>query len=122
MKKKEVKIDKVDLRKNGGFYCVYGSDCYILNYLFDYKIKDDRVGFPVSAYEKVVKTLEENKISYESTKDSYICNTCNKYNKFLDLGKKKCNLKYRMDKIIEKLNTFDEKKLNGILDIIEKYE
>lgn len=122
MRKNEVKIDKVDLRKNGGFYCVYGQDCYILNYLFDYKIRDDRVGFPISAYEKVVKTLKDNKISYESTNESYICNTCNKYKKFLDLGKKKCNLKYRMDKIIEKLNTFDEKQLNEILNIIEKYE
>ena len=29
---------KVVLRKNGGFYSVYGDDAYILYYLLNYKI------------------------------------------------------------------------------------
>ena len=65
-------MKKISLRKNGGFYCAYGNDCYILNYLFDYKITDDRVGFPTSAYEKVVKILEQNNINYESSTEIQI--------------------------------------------------
>lgn len=57
-------MSEVILRKNGGFYSVNGDDCYIFYYLFNYKIVSDRVGFPLSAYNKVVNTLEDNKISY----------------------------------------------------------
>ena len=52
----------VDLLKNGGFYSVFGDSCYIMLYLFGYKIIDNRVGFPLSAYDKVINKLEELKI------------------------------------------------------------
>ena len=115
-------MDKVVLRKNGGFYSVYGNDCYILNYLFGYKIIDDRVGFPISAYEKVLKALEDNHINYEVGIENYNCKKKNNYNKILDLGIKRCKLKYRIDKIIEKLNLLTEKQIEEILNYIEKYE
>lgn len=115
-------MKKIALRKNGGFYCAYGNDCYILNYLFDYKITDDRVGFPTSAYEKVVKILEQNNINYESSTEIYDCKKKNNYNKFFELGKRKYKLRYRIEKIIEKMNSLNEKEIDEILDFIEKYE
>ena len=56
---------KVILRKNGGFYSAYGDDAYILYYLLNYKIIGDKVGFPKSAFNKVINLLEDNHISYE---------------------------------------------------------
>lgn len=58
-------MDKILIRKSGGFYSVYDDDCYILNYFFGYKIKDDRVGFPITSINKIINILEDNHISYE---------------------------------------------------------
>lgn len=34
-------MGSVVVRKNGGFYSIYGNDCYVLYYLFNYRIIDD---------------------------------------------------------------------------------
>ncbi len=57
--------EKMDIRKIGKFYNVFGDDCYLLYYLFDYKIKQNRTGFPSRAYNKVINKLEEQMIDYE---------------------------------------------------------
>ena len=56
---------RYDVRKIGKFYNVFGDDCYLLYYLFDYKIKQNRKGFPSRAYNKVINKLEEQMIDYE---------------------------------------------------------
>lgn len=110
----------VVLRKNGGFYSVYGNDCYIFYYLFGYKIVDDRVGFPVSAYNKVINTLEENFISYEVVNGNLAnYKKRNNYEKFVKLGKKKHSLDFRIKEIISKLDKLQEKDIDKILDYIE---
>ena len=53
----------------GTFYHIYNRDCYILSYLFGYKIKelnikDRECGFPITALNKVMAKLEEKKINY----------------------------------------------------------
>lgn len=111
---------KVVLRKNGGFYCVYGDDTYILNYLFNYKIKDDKVGFPISVLDKVINGLEEKCINYELNNNLIDFKNKNNYKKYYTLGKKKCNIDYRTNEIINKLNSLDEKKIDKILKYIEK--
>lgn len=83
---------KVVLRKNGGFYSVYGDDAFILYYLLNYKIIGDKVGFPNSALNKVVNLLEDNHISYEVDGNIYDFKNRNKYKKILDLGRRKCSL------------------------------
>lgn len=50
--------NSVELLKNGGFYSVFDESCYIMLYLFNYKIIDNRVGFTKSAYDKVINKLE----------------------------------------------------------------
>ncbi len=117
-------MSEVILRKNGGFYSVNGDDCYIFYYLFNYKIVSDRVGFPLSAYNKVVNTLEDNKISYTDkyNNKSSDYKRKNNYNKLLDLGKRKYSLNYRIEKIMEKMSTLGEKDIDNILDYIESYE
>ena len=115
-------MNELILRKNGGFYSVYGDDCYILFYLLGYKIVGDKVGFPISAYNKVINILEENNINYRSDKNAYNCRKKNRYNKVIELGKKKCKLKYRVDNIIEKMNLLNEEDIDKILNYIESYE
>lgn len=52
------------LRQIGKFYNALDDDCYILFYLFGYKISNYKSGFPVSALNKVKNELEEKKISF----------------------------------------------------------
>lgn len=51
----------VVFRKVGGFYHVFDGDSYILNYLFNYKIVGNRVGFPINSINKVINILEDKK-------------------------------------------------------------
>lgn len=111
----------VVIRKNGGFYSVYGKDCYILYYLFNYKIIDDRVGFPISSYNKVINSLNDNHISYSVTINNIEVNykKKNNYDKFYELGKKKYDLNYRITTILEKINSLNEKEIDELLNLIE---
>ena len=62
-----------------------------------YKIIDNRVGFPLSAYDKVINKLEELKIDYEN-KSLDVCKKfkkLNKYNYFLEKGKSKYRICFR---------------------------
>ena len=112
---------KVVLRKNVGFYCVYGDDAYILYYLLNYRIIGDKVGFPNSAFNKVVNLLEDNHISYEVDGNVYDFKNRNKYKKILDLGKRKSSLDYRVNDIISKLDKLNEKDIDKILDYVESF-
>lgn len=57
-------MNEVVLRKSGTFYHVFDEDSYILYYLFGYKIKDSKVGFPISSLDKVTNELNKLKINY----------------------------------------------------------
>ena len=108
-------MSSIKFRKNGGFYSVYGDDTYILYYLFNYRIIDDRVGFPISAYNKVDNVLDSKCINY----DNVSFKKRNKYNKYVELGKKKHSIDYRVKSILDKINSLSEDKIDDILDYIE---
>lgn len=66
---KQIHPNDVALVKIGKFYHAYGKDAYVIAYLFDYQLKKVEIntnttGFPESALNKVMKTLEEKKINY----------------------------------------------------------
>ena len=66
---KQVHPESILLVKIGTFYHTYGRDAYIMSYLFDYQIKKveanyDTCGFPKSTINRVLKKLEDEKISY----------------------------------------------------------
>ena len=46
------KTNYINIVKKGGFYTVYNNDCYIINYLFNYKIVNNKTGFPISSINK----------------------------------------------------------------------
>ena len=52
------------LIKNGSFYITFCDDALILNYLFNYKVINNKVGFPISNLDKVLSKLDSNNISY----------------------------------------------------------
>lgn len=124
---KKVKKQFVVLHKNASkFYNAYGTDAYIINYLFDYKVLDNnKCGFPDNCIHKVVNKLEELKISYQiiyNDKDPIIKNyrKINNYDKYLNLAREKMSLSKRMELVIQKIKNADEKVIEHILEEIEK--
>lgn len=116
--------ENVVIRKSGGFYNVFDDDAIVVNYLTGYKLVGGRCGFPVNSLNKVINLLNDNKINYtvrENMKDIDKKNfkKNNLYNKILDKGKKKCNIDYRINAIINRINELSYDKLISILDIIE---
>lgn len=112
----------VEVLKNGGFYSVFGDSCYIMLYLFGYKIIDNRVGFPKSAYDKVINKLEQLTINYcdpiEGVNKDF--KKRNKYNEFVVKGKNKYSITTRINGIIDKLANLSEEELDNILSFIEE--
>lgn len=114
-------MSSIVLRKSGGFYVVFGDDSIIFYYLFKYKIVGDRVGFPIKSIDKVLNKLSECKINYKIINSDVNVNfkLKNNYNKYLDLGKKKYSLDYRINSIINKLELLNEKDIDKIISFIE---
>lgn len=114
----------VILRKIGGFYTCFDNDAYIISYLCDYKIKNGRVGFPVNTLNKVTNMLESKTINYivkENMEDVMKKNyKNNKYNYYLEQGKKKNNINDRINDIMNKIYTLTEDKLESLLCMIEE--
>ena len=110
----------VVIRKNGGFFCVYGGDAFIFYYLFGYKIVDDKVGFPKSALNRVVNLLQEKTINYELEGELVNYKKRNNYDKFVKSGRKKHSLDFRIKDIMSRLENLSEKDIDKILDYIEE--
>lgn len=123
---KKKKYNKyVILIKVGNFYETYGEDTYLMNNLFDYKIKEvggvRRVGFPLIAYNKVTDKLKCFKINYlivegvNITKKKFNNNNYDKYVRCDD------SISVRIDRICEKLMVLkDTSKISIILEAIEE--
>lgn len=89
----------------------------------NYKIVNNRVGFPINTINKVSNLLDNNSISYiiknDDNEDKKIYGKKNKYNYYLDKGKKKINIDYRVNDIIKKINDMKEEDIVSLLDLIE---
>ena len=70
------------LIKSGSFYITFYDDALILNYLFNYKVINNKVGFPISNLDKVLSKLDNNNISYYID-NNYNNNPINNYNNIL---------------------------------------
>ena len=111
------------IRKNSLFYEAFEDDALIIKYLFDYKIIKGRVGFPSNALNKVKNKLEDMKINYRIVDDENEEKDYKNLNQYLNVlakAKDKIVVEKKINKIIEKLETFDEGILCDILDKIEE--
>ncbi|MBQ6687257.1 MAG: hypothetical protein IJN03_01895 [Bacilli bacterium] len=74
---------------SGNFFYTFLEDATLMNYLFGYKIIDNRVGFPISIAEKIKLKLKSLNIDYLIIeKDSYFLTTFNKNNNYISVIKK----------------------------------
>ena len=71
IKFKELYQDYVILIKSGNFYYSFEDDAYILKYLFNYQIRENKVGFPMSAKAKVKSILNRHNINLIEIIDDY---------------------------------------------------
>lgn len=61
---KSTYLDAVVLIKNGKFYVTFDNDALILHHLLDYKIINNRVGFPENALSHVTEILNHHHVCY----------------------------------------------------------
>ena len=61
----------VILIKSGNFYYSFEEDAFILNHLFNYQIRDNKVGFPLDAKAKVKSVLNRHNINLIEVIDDY---------------------------------------------------
>lgn len=71
LKFKEMYKDHVVIIKSGNFYYTFCDDTYILNYLFGYQIRENKIGFPLNAKAKVKSVLNRNNINLIEVIDDY---------------------------------------------------
>lgn len=111
---------QITIRKHGWFYHVFDDDCYILYYLFDYKIINRKTGFPLSSLNKVINKLTDLSISYEVIEEGKRdFKKLNKYNKYLKLGISKYDKDNKYLNIYSKLDSLDDADLDKILEYID---
>lgn len=118
MKYKDLKKNNpgsIIIQQQGMFYIVYDTDTYIINHLFNYKIKSSnnrlKVGFP--DINKVIKELDRLQINY-------VVNDIIKIFENNNYLKYDIELITRINKIISKLKTNipNEKKIKKIERIL----
>ena len=94
---------------SGNFFYTYLEDATLMNYLFGYKLVDNKVGFPISILDRIKSKLNSLKIDYVIIKnDDYYLNTFNEFNNYNKIKKE-------ADIVFEK-----KEKLNGLYEKIEK--
>ena len=103
-----VKYDKyVIILKRGTFCEVYEEDCFVINYLFNYKISDyygiKKVGFPISILEKVTRELKKRNINYVFFENEKILDSKkfrnNNYICFFDKSKKTIEINLELERV-----------------------
>lgn len=111
---------QITIRKHGWFYHVFDDDCYILYYLFDYKIINRKTGFPLNSLNKVINKLTDLSISYEVIEEGKRdFKKLNKYNKYLKLGISKYDKDNKYLSIYSKLDSLSDADLDKILEYID---
>lgn len=105
------------IRKVGLFYNVFDNDALIINYLFDYKIINNRCGFPINAIEKVKNTLSDKKVNYIIDDEMVDFKKENKYMFYLTKAIDKNRLYEFINEMKNKIECLDEE---DMLDLISK--
>ena len=121
-----IKKDVIELRKSGKFYNCFGDDAIIIHYLLGYKYVPSKggVGFPESAYNKVINNMEDAEVSYIVYDNNNVVakkdfKRINCYKDLLKKGLKELNNEVRYQKIEDKIKTLTPKELDHVLDVLE---
>ena len=94
--------------KVGIFYITFDNDSTILNYLYDYKINKDKVGFPIKLINKMTISLDNMHLNYfiYNSEIEFLDNNFND-NNYLDLLSK------------SKKNVYDNKMIDYLIERIK---
>ena len=131
------------LLKEGSFYKEFGKDAIVMNYIFNYKIKNDvvsdiegistiqSVGFPLNSLPKILSTLEDKKIDYKvidksanyKELESKDFKQKNMYQEVLISGIQLYDRKFIFyNKIVERIEkNIEDEKMGDIINFISNY-
>ncbi len=115
----------VVLYKSGKFYNAFGDHGLILHHLLGYKFVEYKqsVGFPESAYNKVISALEKEKISYQVYDKDVLLESKKgigkNYTNCLKEALQKYDLEKRLNRIKTRINNFSTDDLEKIIEGIE---
>ena len=113
--------DKIIFIKRGCFYyCLY-RDSYIISYLFNYKVINDRLSFPITNKINVCIKLNELNIGYIIDNDIVYGDSEN-YNKYFKLGYDKVKVDYIISDINNILIKLDIDKLINIRNKLYEHD
>ena len=113
---KNKKTALIIYKNNGKFYNVFDIDAYIFNILFNYKVINNKAGFPDNALNKIINTIENEKISYQIIYKDKV----NTYSKYYNEAKNKILLNDKLNLINKKLMVASADDLERIIDIINE--
>ncbi len=115
----------VILYKSGKFYNAFGDHGLIIHHLLGYKFVEYKqsVGFPESAYNKVISALQKEKITYRVyDKDRLVeekKGIGKNYGNNLKEALKKFDMEKRLNRIKTRINDFSTDDLEKIIEGIE---
>ena len=115
----------ISLYKAGKFYNAFGDDGLILHHLVGYKFVEYKqsVGFPESAFGKVISILEKENISYKAyDKDVLVSEKkgiAKNYGLTLSKALKKYDMEKRLVRIKSRIEEFSVDDLEKIIEGIE---
>lgn len=100
--------DYLVLIKVGVFYITFDKDATILNYLYNYQINKDKVGFPIKLIDKIITSLDNMRLNYfiYDNETEFLDNNFND-NNYLDLLSK------------SKKNVYDNKMIDYLIERIK---
>ncbi len=113
------------LYKIGKFYNAYKDDGYIIHELMGYKFVEYKqsVGFPESAFSKVIQKLNDEKISYEIYEKNKVVDKYKGINKNYQHVLKKAinniNVENRVNRLKEIIDNCSNKEIEKIIEAIE---
>ena len=122
---KSLHQDEVVLFKVGSFYVTFSKDAIVLNYLFSYQINNSKLGFPISAFEKVCTNLKEKSISFYifEEEDKNYSSDDNLYNDIAKIAERsyysKCSNELLLERI-KNLITTNKDNYNKIKEFIDE--
>lgn len=97
-------------------------DAFILNYLFSYQIKSDKVGFPITSIERVSNGLLEKQISFlifDGKEKNEYRKSENQFFLFLEKAQKAYNNQLMMQSLLDRIKLLIEKDSANYIKIKE---
>lgn len=105
------------LFKSGTFYKCYYEDAYIMNYLFNYKIVDGKLGFPIQSFNKIENRLKLYNVGFITIDNTNIEEHIlkeNNYEKLLEIAKIKYEKVMKKEELLEEIKFGLENDVNDI--------